>query len=530
MGKLVYLHELDSVRKSKKEIAAGQAALFEEIALNGNSVVITFHQLTDSHAFLAPLYRENDDRYKVIMELFRCGVLKISPFVYPDGQKCHTASQYMQRAMDKVREGKSFINSALPIKVRLKDAKAPVDANAKLDDLSEKLYAAIRFGDIKSLKEGSSDNSIDEKDRLFLVRFVELVHLLSTDDLARNPVKESSTKKFICYMNLVLCTKSRWVTDVQEIETLQSETCEILVKIKAALLSDKLNLRSEWHDQLKVLERANKAVWLAVTIVDLCYNYAVEESISSASKHYDDEKPATFWKDFCFRLKNSWKDWQNPEISEVFFATKYDAEKADSDLVEWIRKLPWWQSVRWKSVEWMMGGFRKREKKRQGQSQEQPNGKIETYEENFEKNKTRWQNSCRRWFWKYLGIMLFYVGTIIAICFAVDWMGVPGWISGLFWGTQEQVAGIQEQGLFPWLLSIFWAFLTVCTSFVFLGLISCAIYKCINKFRASPIPDILSCFGNVALALGGYFYIWWIFWWRKSGSAYNILNERKKNG
>ena len=48
MDKLVYLHELDSVHTSQEEILRGQQALFEEIVLNGNQVVLTFNQLTDS--------------------------------------------------------------------------------------------------------------------------------------------------------------------------------------------------------------------------------------------------------------------------------------------------------------------------------------------------------------------------------------------------------------------------------------------------------------------------------------------------
>ena len=46
--KYVYLFELDSVRKTDKEIIAGQKALYTEIVENGNIVVLTFNQLIDS--------------------------------------------------------------------------------------------------------------------------------------------------------------------------------------------------------------------------------------------------------------------------------------------------------------------------------------------------------------------------------------------------------------------------------------------------------------------------------------------------
>ena len=46
--KYVYLFELDSVRKTDKEIIAGQKALYTEILENGYIVVLTFNQLIDS--------------------------------------------------------------------------------------------------------------------------------------------------------------------------------------------------------------------------------------------------------------------------------------------------------------------------------------------------------------------------------------------------------------------------------------------------------------------------------------------------
>ena len=36
MGKLIYLFELDSVRKTNREIEIGQQTLYEEIVKNGN--------------------------------------------------------------------------------------------------------------------------------------------------------------------------------------------------------------------------------------------------------------------------------------------------------------------------------------------------------------------------------------------------------------------------------------------------------------------------------------------------------------
>ncbi|MBQ3456223.1 MAG: hypothetical protein IJG36_07280, partial [Synergistaceae bacterium] len=84
--RVVYLHELDSVRNSSEEIRHAQRVLFEEIVSNGSKVVLSFNQLTDSLAFISLI---RDDRsYTWIRELFRSGSLKVS--LYGD---VRTASQ-----------------------------------------------------------------------------------------------------------------------------------------------------------------------------------------------------------------------------------------------------------------------------------------------------------------------------------------------------------------------------------------------------------------------------------------------------
>ena len=78
MNKLVYLFELDSVRKSKKEIIKAQKALYEEIVLNGNIVVMTMNQLSDSLGFLIAV--NNNETTRHILALFQTGVLRVSSF------------------------------------------------------------------------------------------------------------------------------------------------------------------------------------------------------------------------------------------------------------------------------------------------------------------------------------------------------------------------------------------------------------------------------------------------------------------
>ena len=66
MNKLVYLYELDSTRISPWEIDRGRKALYEEIVMRGNRVVLTFQQLTDSKIFLELLKDKKDFEIIVI--------------------------------------------------------------------------------------------------------------------------------------------------------------------------------------------------------------------------------------------------------------------------------------------------------------------------------------------------------------------------------------------------------------------------------------------------------------------------------
>lgn len=128
--KYVYLFELDSVRKTDKEIIAGQKALYTEIVENGNIVVLIFNQLIDSRAFFSlfsiPGYRES------IMTLFEKGAIRITQF-----NKTKTVAQYWLNAME---EGKQFIYSAIPLKYTQYELVDILRRSLMYSDLSE-LYS-----------------------------------------------------------------------------------------------------------------------------------------------------------------------------------------------------------------------------------------------------------------------------------------------------------------------------------------------------------------------------------------------------
>ena len=140
--KYVYLFELDSVRKTDKEIIVGQKALYTEIVENGNIVVLTFNQLIDSRAFFSlfsiPEYRES------IMTLFEKGAIRITQF-----NKTKTVAQYWLNAME---EGKQFIYSAIPLKYTQYELVDILRRSLMYSDLSE-LYSYTKEGWSKTTDE-----------------------------------------------------------------------------------------------------------------------------------------------------------------------------------------------------------------------------------------------------------------------------------------------------------------------------------------------------------------------------------------
>ena len=127
MGKQVYLFELDSVRKTDAEIAVGQRALYDEIVVNGNTVVLTYNQLVDSRAFFSLL--DEKDYYDSIIKLCEEGKIRISQ--YGD---IRTISQYL---LNSTEDEKQFIYSALPLQHCQKRLTALMRRSLMYSDLSE---------------------------------------------------------------------------------------------------------------------------------------------------------------------------------------------------------------------------------------------------------------------------------------------------------------------------------------------------------------------------------------------------------
>lgn len=299
MNKLVYLFELDSVRKTKEEIELGQNALFDEIVMHGNTVVCTFNQITDSPVFLAILSDEN--KYNKFLKLIKLGSIRISRY----GQM-RTPSQYIQKNLLKnIETGKnSFIFSSLPLKYD--------DVNLQKD-----IYQALLNSDLSIFEEKIKTLKSTEQEVLelkILKRYINLILTLSMQELSIN---EPNDEDKISMSNFILkiinldgidLKKSLDSTKVNNFK----ESCKILKNIYDNIEKLKDN-RSVWINSLhslfqnKQLKENNVEMYqIAEAVIDLCYNYALEDSILNISKHYTNDSTTdnkSFFYDFFNRLK-----------------------------------------------------------------------------------------------------------------------------------------------------------------------------------------------------------------------------------
>lgn len=339
MDELVYLFELDSVRNSPQEIQCGQQALFREVVLKGNRVVLSFNQLTDSEGFLCALRDRNI--YTQIVSLFSMGVLKYSRFApgnysrpvdrelldvelkgcrrqygalfqngvlkeygilpqYSPQSIVRTSSHYVQNAVERCLNatGEKFLFSALPFSTEDQSA------------LSAIRYA-LQYSDPSILEE--LDREGREKQAEFARAYVELILRLSREPLANNPPVLEYHPPMETYLKWVLkrCKDER-DTEIIPLWTVLCQGAECIEQLWTTV-QDKgqVNDRSDWYDTLQAAESSGSdrtVLCMAEAIVDLCYNYTIAASISGLAENWGQEEH--FWADFLDRLPLYWEDGQ----------------------------------------------------------------------------------------------------------------------------------------------------------------------------------------------------------------------------
>ncbi|MBE6908829.1 MAG: hypothetical protein E7474_04350 [Ruminococcaceae bacterium] len=328
----IYLFELDSVRNSKQEIAAGQDALFREITANGNTVILSYNQLSDSAAFWAGL--KDEKTYNAVMELCELGMIQVS--LYADQR---TAAQYiLGHVKSCMKQLEKRRNSEDAEKQDFYFSLVPLDDND--GDMLRDVYRAIQYSDVQLLREKARENTGDREKYLFLSRYVELILLLSRSETANHPQKSGPLKSLLDYMEQVGQMFSAPQGD-EGIDAVLARGLAILRRISDGVSREELQRRSVWYKLLET-EPYTKDIDAAEAIVDLCYNYAVEDSILDVDKRYCDGDAEDFRKQFRIDMARYWYSVENGEhISH----RKDDARRiAQTDFSENVA-LPEWSTA-----------------------------------------------------------------------------------------------------------------------------------------------------------------------------------------
>lgn len=348
MNRLVYLFELDSARSSDREVVHGQKCLFKEIVGNGNCVVLSFNQLTDSVAFLTAI--RSSDRMNDIGTLFREGALRVSQF----GDTL-TPSQYLQNALsrcDNRKEG-HFLFSSFPLdscervvidilQTALKNCNPSLIEQEPIACFEGRF---IEASDCHNTGSASSDRSemgnrppirfkSAAERRDFLANYIRMILKISMDDYVGNDQNEDSDRiPFSLFIYSVLglgqggSKTAELLGDSRKIHTAIVDACrtteeresfilacELLESIarsfeedlqKDGFSKDDVQNRSAWYQRLDRRRACNRMVCdYAQSIVDVCYNFTVERGIGHCTRHYLDNDEASFANDFSSKFNS----------------------------------------------------------------------------------------------------------------------------------------------------------------------------------------------------------------------------------
>ena len=319
MRKQVYLFELDSVRKTDAEIETGQRALYDEIVVNGNTVVLTYNQLVDSRAFFSLL--DEKEYYDSLIKLCEEGRIRISQ--YGD---IRTISQYL---LNSTEDDKQFIYSALPLKHCQKRLTALLRRSLVYSDLSEihdyftghnrsqdeirDLFIEVHDGELK--QSALNDSQMQEILRNLYWLLSTVLRLSAIHDMYIPPKDPSE------YANLKLHNILDAALRLEHDNDPLWISAKVIIKHLSCLESDN---RSVFLREIKNASQGQTVLspyQYAEAIVNLCYNYACEISICNVSKHYNIDEfsqqcsdMATFSADFFSRLAQDWRDGVDAEL------------------------------------------------------------------------------------------------------------------------------------------------------------------------------------------------------------------------
>lgn len=294
----VYLPELDSVRLSKKDQMLAEEALFREIVVRGNIVVLSYNQIIDSIMFMHII--ENEKNKQAILYLVKSGRILVNQFK-PD----LNISKYIQTRL----RDKNFICTYLTF----------IDNHPKYlrRYVMKKIADCIQYDNFEYFKSiiacikrwSLSDRDRVEKYALYLL------------DISRSICDHES------YID------SEWLNYCNP-QKLQSVMNEMLPVFEKMVLLKGLDIKGKWLKLIKKMEyyatnERSKCyrfiddekysihdTYLLKELVDVAYNITIQSSIPHCVDNIKMEKAMYDTAKRCLdRIENSVNDY--PEIAQV---------------------------------------------------------------------------------------------------------------------------------------------------------------------------------------------------------------------
>lgn len=272
---LIYLFELDSVRKSERECIEAQKALFKEI-MSGNIVVLSYNQISSLAMFdLLDIYQNQHTR-KPVLKLLDEGRIQVSQY------GTDTVIDYITKSLKP--DGPFFIFSNLYFLNRLgKD-----DPVYRMMD--SVLHNTMTLPSIRDL----------EQDYFLETRYARKLHEymdIMTDVVKRiKPVKrteDTPTSNDLYYYIQTAINASKKYCNIPENSEIDSAPFYEIVEKGTALLEMSMTTspqktRSSLQKELQTPgNNDTKAICFARAVLDISYNYQVQYSISGVTITHD---------------------------------------------------------------------------------------------------------------------------------------------------------------------------------------------------------------------------------------------------
>jgi len=320
MNRLVYLWELDSTIYDKRDILQGQNKLFDEIVGKGNQVVIAFNQLTGSPAFLCAL--NNEYFFDCIVKLFRYGYIRLVRYETEDtagnSVKVRTATQYMILSIEKAINGTYIFPEWIFCK--------------KDRELFPIILKALKYNDLMLLKEiATKEENENRKAHIeFLIKYFKLIMDISQDDFIY--VEEKKSRDLNDYIESILRCGDIFNNTIEQYANTIAFLSSLTVKEKGK--------RSVWYNEIASAKKqgliTDEKESLAKYILDICYNYKIEDGIVGLSKYYiDDGKPLYQNKNFLGNYKTKLLEYDKKRKGRTEYKISHLFQIKKEELPNW---------------------------------------------------------------------------------------------------------------------------------------------------------------------------------------------------